>query len=118
MVKHPYKSDASGMYHNNYFHFQANSMITTYRTRFLNTGAFSKDLICTQEWSKEKLQIVSELAAEMKKSRFSKEWVDLLSKRSFLMLFHNSSTRTRLSFEAAITELGANPVNGYAKIVE
>lgn len=85
-------------------------MFTTYRNRFLNSGTYTKDLICTQEWPKEKLQIVLELAAEMKKGRFSNEWDDLLSKRSFLMLFHNASTRTRLSMEAAITELGAHSV--------
>lgn len=85
-------------------------MLNAYRDRFINAGVSTKDLICTQEWPKEKLQIVLELAAEMKKSRFSEEWSTFLSKRSFLMLFFNSSTRTRLSFEAAVTELGGNPV--------
>jgi hypothetical protein len=41
-------------------------MFNTYCTRFLNTGPCFKDLICTQEWPKEKLQIILELVAQMK----------------------------------------------------
>lgn len=85
-------------------------MFNTYCARFLSAGSSVKDLICTQEWPKEKLQIILELAAQMKKNRFSDEWANTLSKRSFLMLFFNASTRTHLSFAAAVTELGGNGV--------
>jgi N-acetylornithine carbamoyltransferase len=85
-------------------------MIANFQDRFLNAGNFSKDLICTQEWPKKKLEIVLELAAEMKRNRFSEQWSNVLPQRSILLLFQNSSTRTRLAFEAAVTELGANPV--------
>lgn len=85
-------------------------MIANFHNRFLNAGTYSKDLICTQEWPKEKLEIVLELAAEMKRNRFSEDWSNALAFRSILLLFQNSSTRTRLAFEAAITELGANPI--------
>lgn len=84
-------------------------MFDTYLNRFRCTP-YIKDLICTQEWSKEKLNIVIELAAQMKKSRFYSEWSHLLPDRSFLMLFYNSSTRTHLSFEAAVTELGGHAI--------
>jgi len=83
---------------------------TFYRDKFLKVGGHTKDLICTQEWPKEKLEVVLQLAAYMKQNRFSKELGDLLYRKSFLMLFFNSSTRTRLSFEAGLTELGAHSV--------
>ena len=89
---------------------EINQMFNNYRHRFLKAGNACKDLICTQEWPKEKLSIVLELAAEMKQSRFSDEWADVLAMRTVLLLFCNSSTRTRLSFETAITELGAHPI--------
>jgi ornithine carbamoyltransferase len=67
-----------------------------------------RDFICTQEWEPHELRAVLDLAAEMKRDRFSDRWTSLLDHRTFLMFFFNPSVRTRLSFEAAATELGGH----------
>lgn len=72
---------------------------------------FGKDLICSQEWSKEELIQVLELAEEMQKKRFN--YRPLLANRTFFMFFYNPSVRTRQSFECALTELG-----GHAQFLE
>ena len=69
---------------------------------------YGKDLICTQDWAKEALMATLELAAQMKRDRFSPRWTRLLEHKTFLMFFYNPSVRTRLSFEAAATELGGH----------
>ena len=67
-----------------------------------------KDVICTQEWSLEELRAALDLAAAMKRDRFSDRWTSILKHKTFLMFFYNPSVRTRLSFEAAATELGGH----------
>jgi N-acetylornithine carbamoyltransferase len=69
---------------------------------------FGRDFICTQDWTKEELMAALELAARMKRDRFSPRWTDILQHKTFLMFFYNPSVRTRLSFEAAATELGGH----------
>ncbi|MDA3792042.1 MAG: ornithine carbamoyltransferase [Elusimicrobia bacterium] len=69
---------------------------------------FGKDLITTQDWSREELLEAIELAEEMQKKRFSPEFTGTLDYKSFLMFFYNSSVRTRQSFEIAATELGGH----------
>lgn len=67
-----------------------------------------KDLITTQEWSKEEIDIVLNVAAEMKKNRFQHPLSNSLRNKSFFMFFYNPSVRTRQSFEVAATELGGH----------
>lgn len=74
---------------------------------------FGKDFICTQEWSLDELEAVLELAARMKRERYSPRWTSLLEYKTFLMFFYNPSVRTRQSFETAATELG-----GHAQFLE
>ena len=74
---------------------------------------YGKDLICSQEWSREELDMVLNLAQKMKKNRFSPEYMKLLEGRTFFMFFYNPSVRTRQSFECAATELG-----GHAQFLE
>jgi N-acetylornithine carbamoyltransferase len=69
---------------------------------------FGKDMITTQEWALNELMAVLDLAAKMKRDRFSSRWTDLLANRTFIMFFYNPSVRTRISFEAAMTELGGH----------
>lgn len=69
---------------------------------------FRKDLICTQEWSKEDLIKVLELAEAMQKDRFSPKYTSILKDKTFFMFFYNPSVRTRQSFECAATELGSH----------
>jgi N-acetylornithine carbamoyltransferase len=69
---------------------------------------YGKDFICTQDWSVEELMAALDLAAKMKRDRFSDRWTRVLEHQTFLMFFYNPSVRTRLSFEAAATELGGH----------
>ena len=74
---------------------------------------FGKDLITTQEWEKDELTAILELAEDMQKDRFSPKYTKLLQHKTFFMFFYNPSVRTRQSFECAATELG-----GHAQYLE
>jgi len=74
---------------------------------------FGRDLIVSQDWKKEELDKILELAKKMKKDRFSPKYTKLLENRTFFMFFYNPSVRTRQSFECAATELG-----GHAQFLE
>ncbi|KAB3520736.1 ornithine carbamoyltransferase [Corynebacterium sp. zg254] len=50
------------------------------------------------------------LAEEVKAQRYDNQYRDLLDRRSIAVLFDKTSTRTRFSFDAGITELGGNPI--------
>ncbi|MFX0171800.1 MAG: ornithine carbamoyltransferase [Candidatus Hodarchaeota archaeon] len=78
-----------------------------------SSDLFGKDLICTQDWEKNELDIVLDLAFKMKRERFSPKYTSLLNYKTFLMFFYNPSVRTRQSFEVAATELG-----GHAQFLE
>jgi N-acetylornithine carbamoyltransferase len=69
---------------------------------------FGKDFICTQDWQLNELMAALDLAARMKRDRFSERWAGLLKYKTFIMFFYNPSVRTRLSFEAGLTELGGH----------
>lgn len=67
-----------------------------------------KDLITTAEWTKEELDIILELAHEMKAQRFTHQYKECLKLKTFLMFFYNPSVRTRQSFECAANELSGS----------
>ena len=69
---------------------------------------YGRDLITTQEWEKSELEAALDLAGQMKRDRFSPEFTRRLEHKTFIMFFYNPSVRTRLSFEAAMTELGGH----------
>ncbi|MBF0580615.1 ornithine carbamoyltransferase [Corynebacterium sp. ED61] len=50
------------------------------------------------------------LAAELKQDRYGNTYRDLLERKSVAVLFDKTSTRTRFSFDAGITELGGNAI--------
>ena len=60
---------------------------------------YGRDFICTQEWALDELEAVMNLAAQMKRDRYSPRWTSLLQYKTFLMFFYNPSVRTRQSFE-------------------
>jgi len=72
-----------------------------------------KDLITTQEWSMNDINAVLEWTSYLKASYYKGEKPKLLPDKTFLMLFYSISTRTRISFETAMTELG-----GHAQFLE
>lgn len=67
-----------------------------------------KDLLCTQDWSREELIHLLELAEDMQKERFSAKYNEVLKNKTLFMFFYNPSVRTRQSFECAATELGGH----------
>ena len=69
---------------------------------------FGKDFISTQDWQFDELMAALDLAAKMKRDRFSARWTNILAYKTFIMFFFNPSVRTRLSFEAGLTELGGH----------
>jgi N-acetylornithine carbamoyltransferase len=74
---------------------------------------YGRDLLTTQHWDKWELEDALDLAARMKRDRFSPEFTHLLEHKTFFMFFYNPSVRTRQSFECAATELG-----GHAQFLE
>ncbi|MBC8388691.1 MAG: ornithine carbamoyltransferase [Actinobacteria bacterium] len=67
-----------------------------------------KDLLTLKDYSKEEIENILKLAAEVKKDK--KLYKDLLSGKNLAMLFDKHSTRTRLSFEVGISQLGGNSI--------
>jgi len=67
-----------------------------------------KDLLTLKDYSKEEIENILKLAVEVKKDK--KLYKDLLSGKSLAMLFDKHSTRTRLSFEVGISQLGGNSI--------
>ena len=65
-----------------------------------------KDFLTLKDYSKEEIEYMINLASKIKKDRTL--YGDLLNKKSIALLFNKQSTRTRLSFQAGITQLGGN----------
>jgi ornithine carbamoyltransferase len=68
-----------------------------------------KDLLTIEEVTKQDLDELLRLSAEMKSTRSTSTDKPLAGK-SIGMIFSKSSTRTRVSFEVGIHELGGNPI--------
>ena len=71
------------------------------------TQALPRHFITGSELSADELNALIERALELKASPHSS---DALHKRSVALIFQKPSTRTRVSFEAGITELGGYPM--------
>lgn len=69
-----------------------------------------KHLISLKEQSGGDLLEILELARKLKERRAKGEITDYLKNKTLIMLFQKTSTRTRLSFEAAMTELGGHAI--------
>jgi N-acetylornithine carbamoyltransferase len=74
----------------------------------MSMDLYGKDFIVSQEWSLAELRELLDLAAKMKRDRYSPRWTSILAHQTFMMFFYNPSVRTRMSFEAAATELGGH----------
>ncbi|MBN2306042.1 MAG: ornithine carbamoyltransferase [Anaerolineae bacterium] len=72
-----------------------------------------RDMITTQEWTKGELETVFDVAFDLKRKRALGESHALLRDKVLAMLFFFSSTRTRVSFEAGMAQLG-----GHAQFID
>ena len=72
----------------------------------MKTNLRGRDFISTQEWTKEELETVLNLAFDLKMKWGLDLPTRLLEDKTLFMLFFFSSTRTRNSFEAGVTRLG------------
>lgn len=67
-----------------------------------------KDLISEIDWTKEEYDIAMKVTEQMKGLYYSGKPHPYLEYKTFLMLFFSGSTRTRQSFETAMTQLGGH----------
>ena len=74
----------------------------------MQTHLRGRDMITTQEWTKDELDTVIDVALDLKKRRALGEAHPLLRDKVLAMLFFFSSTRTRASFEAGMAQLGGH----------
>jgi ornithine carbamoyltransferase len=69
-----------------------------------------RDFLTGEELGAFELGKLLERAAELKAGRASGAGADALAGRSIALVFEKPSTRTRISFEVGVAELGAHPV--------
>ena len=74
----------------------------------MQTYLRGRDMITTQEWTKDELDTVMDVAFDLKRRRALGEPHALLRDKVLAMLFFFSSTRTRASFEAGMAQLGGH----------
>jgi len=74
----------------------------------LSSRFAGKDLLTCQEWTLEELETVFDFAKDLKRRFKSGEPHELLKNKTLFMFFYATSTRTRNSFEAAMTQLGGH----------
>ncbi|WP_129676254.1 ornithine carbamoyltransferase [Candidatus Chloroploca sp. Khr17] len=74
----------------------------------MQTNLRGRDLITTQEWTKDEIDTILDLAMDLKRARAVGREHSYLRDKVLGMLFFFSSTRTRASFEAGIAQLGGH----------
>jgi len=74
----------------------------------MQTNLRGRDFITDQEWTREELDTALDVAFDLKRKYALGEPTPLLAYKTLFMLFFFSSTRTRTSFEAGISQLGGH----------
>jgi ornithine carbamoyltransferase len=74
----------------------------------MQTQLKGRDLITTDDWTKDEIDTLLDVALDLKRRRALGEPHALLRDKVLAMLFFFSSTRTRASFEAGMTQLGGH----------
>ncbi|MEW8958962.1 MAG: ornithine carbamoyltransferase [Moorella sp. (in: firmicutes)] len=76
----------------------------------MKTDLRGKHLITLQEWTKEEIDTVLDIAYDLKRRKALREKHRLLEDKTFYMLFFENSTRTRNAFETGMTQLGGHAI--------
>jgi N-acetylornithine carbamoyltransferase len=79
----------------------------------MQTDLRGRDMITTQEWTRDEIDTILEVAWDLKRKRAVGESHALLRDKVLGMLFFFTSTRTRVSFEAGMAQLG-----GHAQFID
>jgi len=79
----------------------------------MQTNLRGRDLISTQDWTREEIETVLDVAIDLKRLRALGQPHPYLRDKVLAMLFFFPSTRTRASFEAGMAQLG-----GHAQFIE
>lgn len=79
----------------------------------MQTDLRGRDMITTQEFTDDEINTILDVAFDLKRKRAVGEPHALLRDKVLAMLFFFSSTRTRISFEAGMAQLG-----GHAQFIE
>ena len=79
----------------------------------MQTDLRGRDMITTQEWTRDEIDTILEVAWDLKRKRAVGEPHALLRDKVLGMLFFFTSTRTRVSFEAGMAQLG-----GHAQFID
>ncbi len=79
----------------------------------MQTNLRGRDLITLQEWTKDEIDTLLDVAFTLKRDRALGQPHPYLRDKVLAMLFFFSSTRTRASFEAGMAQLG-----GHAQFIE
>ena len=74
----------------------------------MQTDLRGRDLITTQEWTRDEIDTLLEVAWDLKRKRAVGESHAYLRDKVLAMLFFFTSTRTRASFEAGMAQLGGH----------
>ncbi len=73
-------------------------------------GLQGRNFLSTQDWSVDELETLFSLAARLKADRAAGVPTRLLEDKTLYMIFFDSSTRTRTSFETGMTQLGGHGI--------
>ncbi len=68
----------------------------------------TKDLLTVTDLTRDEMLDLFRFAAKLKAQARKKRYIPVLKNRSLAMIFEKSSTRTRVSFETGITQLGGH----------
>jgi N-acetylornithine carbamoyltransferase len=74
----------------------------------MQTHLRGRDMITTQEWTRDEIDTIMDLAFDLKRARAVGRDHAYLRDKALAMLFFFTSTRTRASFEAGIAQLGGH----------
>ena len=79
----------------------------------MQTDLRGRDVIDLQEWTRDEISTLLDVAVELKRDRALRRPHPYLRDKVLAMLFFYPSTRTRASFEAGMAQLG-----GHAQFIE